>query len=200
MPDQMLPAETGDVAEHAPPAPETDAPPLPGRKTSDAITTDSHAAIPQTTKSQTTDSQTTNTHTTGAQIATPRRRLARVLPILLVLALAAFLVWWFWLRAPDVPQGVIIVTGRVEGDDAAIAAKTGGRIRDIRVREGDVVKAGDPIATLDDEQVRSREEGAQASLDQATARVTRAQQQIAFLQESLEQAQLSVVQSRAEAE
>src|SRR3712207_7185805 len=55
----------------------------------------------------------------------------------------------------SVPPGVIQVSGRIEGDDAVIASKTSGRIREITVREGDEVKAGQVIATLDDEDRKS---------------------------------------------
>jgi HlyD family secretion protein len=60
--------------------------------------------------------------------------------------------------AKSTPDNVIVVSGRIEGDDAAVASKLSGRIIDVRVREGDVVNAGDVIATLDDDQVRSRED------------------------------------------
>ncbi len=128
------------------------------------------------------------------------KKLARIVMLLLLVALAAFLVWRFLLRAPDTPANVLSVTGRVEGDDAAIAAKTGGRIREITVREGDQVKAGQVIAVLDDEQLRSREQAAQSAVQQSEARMSRAQQQIAVLRSQLEQSQLGVGQARLEAQ
>lgn len=128
------------------------------------------------------------------------KKIARPLIILLLVALAGFLFWRFFLRKPDVPANIIQVTGRVEGDDAAISAKTTGRIREINVREGDQVKAGQIIAVLDDAQVKAREEAAQSAVDQAQARQQRAQQQIAFLRSQLEQAQLGVAQARTDAQ
>jgi HlyD family secretion protein len=123
----------------------------------------------------------------------------RALIVLGVLAVVATLVWYFFLRRPPEPPGVLAVTGRLEGDDSAVAAKVSGRIREITVREGDSVTAGQVIATLDDEQVRAREEQARSAVTQADARVARARQQIAVLEEQLEQSQLGIEQSRTDA-
>ncbi len=128
------------------------------------------------------------------------KKIARPLVILVLVALVGFLFWRFFLRKPDVPANIIQVTGRVEGDDAAISAKTAGRIREINVREGDQVKAGQIIAVLDDAQVQAREEAAQSAVEQSAARQQRAQQQIAFLRSQLDQAQLGVTQARADAQ
>jgi HlyD family secretion protein len=130
----------------------------------------------------------------------PRRKLTRVLPFLLVALITFFLVSYFFLRRPNTPRSIVAVSGRVEGDDAAIAAKISGRIREITVREGDDVRAGQIVAVLDDEQVRAREEQAQSNLAQAEARLLRAQQQIAVLEEQVEQSLLGTEQARLDAE
>ena len=77
------------------------------------------------------------------------------------------------------------MSGRIEGDDSAVSPKTAGRIIEIRVREGDTVKAGDTIATLDDAQVRAREEQARAALTGAEARAKSANDQIAVYEQQL---------------
>jgi len=128
-----------------------------------------------------------------------RRRLA-IAAVVVVLGLGGFAVWRFVLAPPALPPGVLAVSGRIEGDDSAVAAKTSGRIREISVREGDRVEAGQVIAVLDDEQIRAREQQAMAAVRQAEARVRLAQHQIAVLEESLRQSRLGVDQSRADAE
>jgi len=127
-----------------------------------------------------------------------RRRLA-IAAVVVILGLAGLAVWRFVL-APALPPGVLAVSGRIEGDDSAVASKTSGRIREISVREGDRVEAGQVIAVLDDEQIRAREQQATAAVRQAEARVRLAQHQIAVLEESLRQSRLGVDQSRADAE
>jgi HlyD family secretion protein len=129
-----------------------------------------------------------------------RRLPVLVVAGLVVLGLAGFTVWRFALARPTVPPGVIAVSGRIEGDDAAIAAKTSGRIREITVREGDHLEAGQLIAELDDEQIRAREDQATAALRQAEARVRLAQHQIDVLEEQLRQTRLAVPQAQADAE
>ena len=128
-----------------------------------------------------------------------RRRLA-IVAALAILGLAGFAVWRFVLAPPALPPGVLAVSGRIEGDDSAVAAKTSGRIREMTVREGDRVEAGQVIAMLDDEQVRAREDQATATVRQAEARARLSQHQIAVLDEQLRQSRLGVDQSRADAE
>jgi membrane fusion protein YbhG len=131
-------------------------------------------------------------------VSTRRRRVALV--ALLVLGLAGLAVWRLVLTPPAVPPGVIPVSGRVEGDESAVAAKTSGRIREITVREGDPVEAGQVLAVLDDDQIRAREVQASAAVRQADARVRLAQHQITVLNEQLRQAGFGVDQARADAQ
>jgi HlyD family secretion protein len=128
------------------------------------------------------------------------RRLLLAVALLGLLGLTAFAVWRLFLAPPLLPPGVIAVSGRIEGDDAAIAAKTTGRIREITVREGDRIEAGHVIAVLDDEQIRAREQQAEAAVRQAEARARVAQHQIAVLNEQRRQNELGVEQARADAE
>jgi len=129
-----------------------------------------------------------------------RRRVLRALVVLVVLGVGGFAVWRFVLAPPDVPAGVIAVSGRIEGDDAAVAAKTSGRIRQITVREGDRVEAGQVLALLDDEQVRAREQQAAAAVRQAEARVRLSGHQITVLNEQFRQSTLGMDQATADAQ
>ncbi len=124
----------------------------------------------------------------------------RMLPlILLILAVAAFFIWRGYFANPKVPDSIVTLSGRIEGDDSSVAPKTQGRIVEIRVREGDTVKAGDTIALLDDAQVRAREEQAQAALTGAQARVKSANDQIAIYEQQLSQNELLAEQAKVDA-
>lgn len=131
--------------------------------------------------------------------APPRSR--RVLPVLILLAAAAagFIVWRAFFAGPRVPENIVALSGRIEGDDSAIAPKTAGRILEITVREGDRVKAGQVIANLSDEQVRAREEQARAALSVAEARGRSARDQIGVLQQQWEQNRLQTGQAKVDA-
>jgi HlyD family secretion protein len=94
----------------------------------------------------------------------------------------------------------VTLSGRIEGDDSAISPKSTGRILEIRFREGDAVKAGDVIATLSDDQIRAREEQAQAGVSIMEARSRSARDQIAVLEQQMQQNQLQTAQSKVDAE
>ena len=125
------------------------------------------------------------------------RRVIVVLIVLLALAGAAFGIWKAFFSSPPVPDNLVLLSGRIEGDDSAVAPKTTGRILEVRFREGDSLKAGDVIAVLDDQQVRAREEQANAALLQALARSKAATDQINVLQEQLRQGEAEVAQQDA---
>lgn len=128
------------------------------------------------------------------------KKRAKLVLALLVLGIAGTAVWYFLIRTPAGPANVIKVSGRIEGDDATVSAKVAGRIREINVREGDQVKAGQLIALIDDEQVRAREEQQQSLVREAEARVMSAQQQIAVLNAQLEESNIGVDQARVDAQ
>jgi HlyD family secretion protein len=130
----------------------------------------------------------------------PAARILAIFVVLLIAAGAVYLAWKVFFAGPRSPDSVISLSGRIEGDDSAVAPKTSGRILEIRFREGDTVKAGDAIATLDDQQIRAREEQAQAELSQADAKVRWAQDQLSVLQEQLRQSQLQTEQATVDAE
>ena len=128
-------------------------------------------------------------------------KMRRVLPVIViaVLAIAAFLLWRFVFVQPKVPDNLVILSGRIEGDDSAIAPKTGGLVKGVRFREGDVVKAGEIIATLDDRQVHARERQAEAAVLQAEAQLRSAQAQVPVLRDQLDQADLQKTQATSDA-
>ena len=136
-----------------------------------------------------------------AEIDAPTVPTSRRLMVLLIVGgilVAAFFVWRGFFTNPAVPDNIVALSGRIEGDDSAVAPKTGGRILEIRAREGDSVKVGDVIAILDDEQVRAREQAARAALAQAEAQARSASAQMAVLQEQLHGDQLLTEQSKVD--
>ncbi len=131
----------------------------------------------------------------------PPRPRRKILPIIvIVLGVAAFFVWRGYFANPPVPGNLVVLSGRIEGDDSAVAPKTTGRVLEIRVREGDTVKAGDTIAVLDDEQLTAREDQAKAALQGAEARAKSASDQIAVYEQELQQNELSQEQAKVDAE
>ena len=126
---------------------------------------------------------------------TRRRRIIRIAAVA-ALVIVGFVVWRVFFTTPALPDSIVAVSGRIEGDDSAVASKTTGRILEVRVREGDTLNAGDVIALLDDAQIRAREDQARAALSEAEAKGAAAQQQIGVLQQQLLQSRLQVGQSK----
>lgn len=130
--------------------------------------------------------------------ARPRRRIVLV-AVAIILAAGVYGIWRAFFAKPGVPESIVALSGRIEGDDSAIAPKTTGRILEIHFREGDSVKAGDIIAILSDEQIRAREQQALAAVSVAEAKSKAARDQIAVLEQQLQQNQLQTAQSKVDA-
>ncbi|HEX4769319.1 MAG TPA: efflux RND transporter periplasmic adaptor subunit [Bryobacteraceae bacterium] len=139
---------------------------------------------------------------TGRQDGVPpatgkQKRFIRLLVIALI-AIAGFFIWRQFIATPAVPDNIVQLSGRIEGDDSAVAPKTSGRIVEVRVREGDEVKAGEIIALLDDQQVKAREEQARAALAAAEARSASAKVQVSVLEEQLQGNELQTEQAQVD--
>ena len=72
-------------------------------------------------------------------------------------------------RDPD------IIQGQVEVSEYRVSSKVPGRILELRVKEGDYVKAGDTLAILDAPEVRAKMEQAQSAESAAAAMELKAQ-------------------------
>lgn len=70
----------------------------------------------------------------------------------LLLGAIALAVWLLWRPAPPAP-GVLEVNGRIEGGQAAVGAKIGGKVVRLAVREGDTLAADALIAAQASDQV-----------------------------------------------
>jgi HlyD family secretion protein len=134
-----------------------------------------------------------------ADASQPRSRVTRILVIVVVFVFAIVAIWKIFFSTPKLPDSIIALSGRIEGDDSAVAPKTSGRILEITVREGDTVTAGQVIARLDDAQVRAREDQAKAALVDSEAKAQAARDQINVLQEQLRQNLLQADQSKTDA-
>ena len=122
------------------------------------------------------------------------------LVLVIILAVVGVVIWRVFFAGPSVPPSIVDLSGRIEGDDSTVAPKTTGRVVEVRVREGDQVNAGDVIAVLDDQQIKDRQDQAQAALTAAQARTAAATAVVAVLEQQLKQAQLTAIQSNDDAQ
>lgn len=125
----------------------------------------------------------------------PKRRIPKPLLILGAIALIAGVVYGVYrlfFYQPE-PPGVFL-SGRIEGDQTDISAYIGGRIAEVAVREGDVVKPRQLLVKIDDADLRAQLRGA-ARVRAAQERLQNRRQQLPVLQAQLEQANLTTQQA-----
>jgi HlyD family secretion protein len=146
----------------------------------------------------------TQSETTATEPSRRRRKKTKggLILVVLVVAAIALLVWYVFIRRParQEAENLVVTPGRIAGDEATVSAKTSGRVREIRFREGDSVRAGDVIAMLDDDQVKAREDAAKSAVQQAESRVRSSQQQISVLRAQEQSSSISVDQSKIDSQ
>jgi HlyD family secretion protein len=103
---------------------------------------------------------------TGTAVDAPPSRRKRTLLYagLVVVALVLALGLWLAARPANPP-----LQGEVEADTVNVATKALARIETIGVQEGDLVKAGQVLATLSSPEIANGQQQAQAALDSARA-------------------------------
>lgn len=90
-------------------------------------------------------------------------------PVVALAVIAAAGGAWLALRPGASAAGVLAGSGTVEAREAALGFQLGGRIAEVRVREGDVVEAGAVLARLDVVELDARAAAAEAQLAAARA-------------------------------
>jgi HlyD family secretion protein len=81
--------------------------------------------------------------------------------------------WWQRLH-PALPPGIVFGNGRLEADEINIDTKYAARIAEIKVDEGDPVKAGQVVARMDTRDLQASLKKAEATVRQATRAVDEA--------------------------
>jgi HlyD family secretion protein len=126
-----------------------------------------------------------------------RKSLVRLLIPLAVIIAVGVAVWRLFLTQ-DV-SNVLKLSGRVEADETDIGAKTGGRIAAIAVHEGDVVKAGQLVAEMTDEEVPEQLRAAAAQAAAARQEEQQARLDIEVAESRIQEAQANLQQSKGDA-
>jgi len=122
-----------------------------------------------------------------------------VLIALVALAVAA-VAWYAWstLRTTGPGAGFISGNGRIEATEIDLATKLPGRIEAILVREGDFVKAGQPLATMQSDVLQAQYDEAEATRQQAEHAVAAADAQVALRESDVAAARALVAQRETE--
>lgn len=131
----------------------------------------------------------------------PKKGIPKLVKVLGAIALAAgvgFGTYRTFFYRPE-PDGLFL-SGRIEGYETDVSAKTGGQIDKVYVREGDTVQPGQLLVQIDDADLRAQLRGAAARVRAAQDRLQRARQQLPILQAQLEQANLTTKQATEESQ
>jgi HlyD family secretion protein len=102
-----------------------------------------------------------------------------VLVIVLIAGATGAAYWWMQTQT-KLPDGIASGNGRIEADEIDIATKFAGRVAEVLVDEGDMVKAGQVVARMDTQDL-------EASLSKAEAQVLQARKVLESARADLEQ-------------
>jgi HlyD family secretion protein len=119
------------------------------------------------------------------------RRNILILFVLLAVAGGAVGIAWYLNRTPT----SLALPGVVEIQEVRLSSKLGGRVDRVAVREGQLVKAGDPLVYLDAPETQAQLKQAQARLDAARADLDKARNGSRY--EEIAQARAAAASSEA---
>lgn len=117
-----------------------------------------------------------------------------IVAVILILAGLGVAAWQIFGK-DDKNKGLVSGNGRIEAVEIDVAAKTPGRIKDILVREGELVTAGQVVALMDTEVLDAEHRQAKAQLKQAESGVETARSQL-VQRGSEKEASLAMVRQR----
>ncbi len=126
-----------------------------------------------------------------------RRYRTGIIAVSTIVIAAGAAIWWGLLTDRD-ESGLVIGNGRIEATELDIAARVPGRIRDILVKEGEFVSAGQVLAVMDTDNLMAQLRQAEAQLHQAESAVAIARSQVVLRQAERQAALALVAQRQAE--
>ena len=121
-----------------------------------------------------------------------RKRLVIILGIVAVLSIAG---WLLYQQFTATPQRILTLQGNIDIRQVNVGFRVTGRVKEMKLEEGDVVHAGDLIATLDDVPYQDQVRLAEAQVAQAQANYTKMVN--GYRPEEIEQAKAQLAQAKA---
>ena len=121
-----------------------------------------------------------------------RKRLVIILGIVAVLSIAG---WFIYQQFTATPQRILTLQGNVDIRQVNVGFRVTGRVKEMKLEEGDVVHAGDLIATLDDVPYQDQVRLAEAQVAQAQANYSKMVN--GYRPEEIEQAKAQLAQAKA---
>ena len=117
----------------------------------------------------------------------------RIVPIVILVGLAVFAIWYLTSTKANPADGPIEASGTIEATEINLASEVGGKVSDVIAQEGQAVSAGQVLVKFDDslllaqlDQTRAGLAQAQANYDLIAAGSTDEQRQLAIAAARLE--------------
>ena len=87
-----------------------------------------------------------------------KRKIIWTIALLGVVGVASAATWQWWKQNQKnaLPAGIVAGNGRIESVQVDVAAKYGGRIKEILAREGDLVEEGQVLARMDTDELEAQ--------------------------------------------
>jgi HlyD family secretion protein len=121
-----------------------------------------------------------------------RKRLVIILGVVAVLSIAG---WFIYQQFTATPQRILTLQGNIDIRQVNVGFRVTGRVKEMKLEEGDVVRAGDLIGTLDDVPYQDQVHLAEAQVAQAQANSTKMVN--GYRPEEIEQAKAQLAQAKA---
>jgi HlyD family secretion protein len=121
-----------------------------------------------------------------------RKRLVIILGVVAVLSIAG---WFIYQQFTATPQRILTLQGNIDIRQVNVGFRVTGRVKEMKLEEGDVVHAGDLIATLDDVPYQDQVRLAEAQVAQAQANYSKMVN--GYRPEEIQQAKAQLAQSQA---
>ena len=96
------------------------------------------------------------------------KNLSRIQIVMIVVFLAAIVYFGFRVIS-NKDDGKLRASGTIEATEVNVSPETSGKVKDVLFQEGQPVKTGDPLLTLDDSLLTAQRAVASAQVDSATA-------------------------------
>lgn len=119
------------------------------------------------------------------------------LAIIVIVTIAGYFIWDSF-RDKGFGEGFVSGNGRIEGTEIDISTKLGGRIEDVLVKEGDFVKASQPLAHMQIQTLDAQLNEAKARYQEAVNQEINAKAQIALRQSDKVATEAIVAQRQSE--
>ena len=95
--------------------------------------------------------------------------------IVLLLIVLAFSIYFIVTQSKDEQAGVLTASGTIEATQINLSPEMAGKVKEVLIEEGQAVRTGDPVLSLDDSLLAAQRAVASAAVDSAKAAVTSAQ-------------------------